>query len=493
MRSLIKRRGVTIALLGLSLPAVPLLAEEQPGNAELYTLYRQLREELAVVRAENRALRETIDARQAAEPSPVGSPPRPDAARAVADAPVTPSGETAAPVPALRNQAVPLQAEFKKSYLTFRSADGNISYKLDGRIMVDAGFVQNDKDNQKTNLLRSNTEVRLASLAIKTTLYRDWAGKFDLNLADTTRVKIRDMTLTYKGVPRTAFTVGNHKPQFGMEELSSSRWTTFMESGLPAAFVTGRRIGASATYWEEAFSVGATVFGDGWDKNPADTGNAEGVGWAARVVGRPFMQDDANKLLHLGAGYLVQQPQSADGTAKTIKFSSAPEADFVGYKFLNTGDLPGTREAATWGLELAGKWDKYYAQSEYLRTTVRRSNASQPVFSGWYAMVAAFLTDDSRTYSPEDGYFGAVLPNGPWGALELALRYSLLDLNDPGAGVLGGKARDATLGVNWYVNNNIIFRANYIHVDNDVNATGAGKLAGDDTLNIYGARMEYLF
>lgn len=476
------KTGLPLTLLALTLPATPLPAEE-PSNAQLYDLYLKLQEELAATRAENRALREEMNARNktaTTEPTPARVEGK------------KPPKDPATPPPAVKEQPIPLQAEFKKSYLTFRSADGHISYKIDGRIMLDAGFVKNTKETQ--NPLHSNTEIRLASLAIKTTLYRDWEGKFDLNLSDPGGFKVRDMTLAYTGLPRTSFKIGNHKPYFSMEELSSSRWVTFLESGLPVlALAPGRRIGMSATHWEESYSAGITLFGDSWNKDAATDNNPEGFGWSARVVGRPFVQDHANKVLHLGANYLVQQPQSSDRlSGDQFSISTRPEADFIDYKFLDTGKLKNTEDATTWGLEWAGKWDRFYAQSEYMRTTLHRNNNQpEPTFQGWYAMVAAFLTDDSRLYNLEDGHFGAVLPNGPWGAVELAARYSILDLND--AGILGGEARNATVGLNWYVNNNIIFRANYIRADQDAYATGAGKWTGDDTLNIFGARMEYLF
>jgi phosphate-selective porin OprO/OprP len=47
-----------------------------------------------------------------------------------------------------------------------------------------------------------------------------------------------------------------------------------------------------------------------------------------------------------------------------------------------------------------------------------------------------------------------------WGAFEIALRYSELDLND--GPVKGGKEDDWTIGANWYLGTHWKLQANYV-------------------------------
>ena len=50
---------------------------------------------------------------------------------------------------------------------------------------------------------------------------------------------------------------------------------------------------------------------------------------------------------------------------------------------------------------------------------------------------------------------------GEWGAWEIALRYSHLDLSD--SGVTGGLLNDVTVGLNWYLFHNLRWFLNYVY------------------------------
>ena len=76
-----------------------------------------------------------------------------------------------------------------------------------------------------------------------------------------------------------------------------------------------------------------------------------------------------------------------------------------------------------------------------------------------------------------------------FGGLELAARYSTIDLDD--GNVRGGSAEDITVGLNWYLNPNTLVRLNYAIVDVE-NAHGAGAI-GDGTINVFGMRFQVDF
>ena len=402
-------------------------------------------------------------------------------------------------------QAVPLNVKHERGYLTFESADGNIKYWLDGRIMLDTGSVSNSKDGVDQNSVYSETEFRRLRFAVKALFYKNWEGELDINFADledgVSAPEVKDAWIAYRGFPNTIIKVGNHKPHFSMDEVTTSRWVNLIErSMISDVFSPGRRIGVSVSHWSDAYTVGATIFGDEYNVESAREGASERFGWSARGVYRPIVSDDGGTILHLGVNLQNRPTQSDDDR---LRFRTRAESKIYrafgpgddGERYLNTGKFDAD-SADTFGLEAAVKKGRFYAQAEYMKTDVSENDddvLGDPEFSGWYVNAAWFLSGGEREYSLYDGEFGRVYPTSNKGAWELVVRYSTLDLNDLSAGIEGGSADNFTLGVNWYINNNFIIRANYTSADNDIYADNDGDFVGDDDLDIIGVRFHYMF
>jgi len=80
------------------------------------------------------------------------------------------------------------------------------------------------------------------------------------------------------------------------------------------------------------------------------------------------------------------------------------------------------------------------------------------------------LTGESRRYDSKRASFGRVTPRrtftdfkDSFGAVEMAFRYSHLDLDDKA--VNGGTLNDLTAAVNWYPNRNARVMANLIRAE----------------------------
>jgi phosphate-selective porin len=99
-----------------------------------------------------------------------------------------------------------------------------------------------------------------------------------------------------------------------------------------------------------------------------------------------------------------------------------------------------------------------------------------PSFFGIYGQASYILTGEQRPYDFYRGIFGAPIPEKPFkfasfrglGAWELAARLSYLDLNDNY--IIGGRETNLTLGLNWYLNQNMRMALNYVHgiIEKDV-------------------------
>jgi len=72
-----------------------------------------------------------------------------------------------------------------------------------------------------------------------------------------------------------------------------------------------------------------------------------------------------------------------------------------------------------------------------------------------------------------------------WGAWQVGLRFSYLDLNDKT--IQGGTISDWTAGLNWYLNPNMKFQLNYIAEYRDMSGVPPGWING------VGVRVAYDF
>ena len=135
-------------------------------------------------------------------------------------------------------------------------------------------------------------------------------------------------------------------------------------------------------------------------------------------------------------------------------------------RFVTTGAMDADN-ATVVGLEAALIWNSFSLQAEYVTSDVDSAPSGDPRFDAYYVMVSWFVTDEHRTYSKSKGAFGRILPEenldfdaGTWGALEIAVRFSSIDLTD---GLVKGRGlQDLTGGLNWYLNPNTRITLNYI-------------------------------
>ena len=319
-------------------------------------------------------------------------------------------------------------------------------------------------------------------------MYQDWDHKVEADFAGTTTggsfndVTITDAYLRYTGFKPFSFTAGNFKVPFSLEAVSSAKYITFMERGLPFAFLNLRALGGMVAANGDNWTTSVGAFGD---TVTSENDDDEGKSVAARVTYAPFFQSD--RVLHFGASGAwrgppknapddATMPCSPDNScAETVRFRSKPESNpindsITGGRLVDTGNIAGdVQYFSLVGAELAGVYGPLSFQGEYIRTDVDRSVGDSLVFDGYYGYVSWFLTGESRNYKADKGIFDILVPQKPFslttgglGAWELGARFSEIDLNDDG--VSGGRERDITAGLNWYPNPYIRFMANYIHV-----------------------------
>jgi len=391
----------------------------------------------------------------------------------------------------------PAQSDWENGILKFRSADGNFRTYFDVRMYLDGAVYFENKNKE---ILSNGTDVRRARFAVKVKLWKVWRAEWDIDAANYIKkdskkdneLEIKDLWFGYKGLRNTFIQIGQFKPQFSLNELISSRNITFLERAYPNVFTSDRRMGIGVTHWDCFNAAGlinnwyasAGVFGEnaeGIDKKSANDGYA----FAGRFVVAAMLQQD--RLLHIGASVLRQSPDAPqDGAAPSINIDARPETKVSRVQFLDTGDIFDVKYQDALSLEGAAEFGSLSIQGEYIKNYVKRLPKRPDMeFGGGYAFISWILTGENRPYAAEEAEFYRPQPKHVFGALELAFRYSHLNLTDMKAKVYGGKANDYTIALNWYVNPNIRFMLNYIMVDNSIYANGGadakgGKYIGDD-------------
>ena len=106
--------------------------------------------------------------------------------------------------------------------------------------MFDAAFYDQDKNN-----LGDGTELRSARLDVEGILHGDFGYEFEIDFADG-EANIKDAVLSYEALWPAKIMIGQFKEPFSLEELTRSKYITFMERSLPNEFAPGRSIGFGA-------------------------------------------------------------------------------------------------------------------------------------------------------------------------------------------------------------------------------------------------------
>jgi phosphate-selective porin OprO and OprP len=343
-----------------------------------------------------------------------------------------------------------------KGKLEISSQDGDFKWRLGGRIMADVALY--DEDNTD---LGSGTEFRRARLYMSGTVWKYWDFKSQFDFAED-GVSGKDIYMRYTGFKPAKITVGNFKEQFSLEELTSSKYITFLERALPIAFAPSRNMGVGIhTYFADMVTVAAGVFGEGVSDSPSNT--SEGYGTTGRVTFSPV--HEKSRAVHLGGGVSWRTPDDRN----TLRFRTRPESHISSTRLVDTGTLSGVDDYWRYNLEAAAVLGPFALQGEYFNTDVNRKSGfgSDLDFGGYYIQGSWFLTGESRNYKWTDGAFSGIKPKGVVGkggigAWQVGARFSNIDLTDNT--VIGGEEDNFTFALNWYPNANLRFMANYVHV-----------------------------
>ncbi len=358
------------------------------------------------------------------------------------------------------------------------------SFKPRGRVQMDAGGVDAPAGIAASRELGFGSEFRRAFIGFDGTMPGGFAYRTEVDVASGS-VEFTDVYLSYKASPKLTLTVGQHKPFWGLDELTSDLFTSMLEkASFTSAFGFERRLGVSATYADKALQVQLGVFSDSIADLGADTNNSYSVD--GRVVFAPKLGDGQ---LHLG---LSGHYRRFGDAALTARYRARPFIHTTDLRLVDTGNFSADGERGL-GAELAYINGRFHASAESYWQTALRPGLADPTFNGGYAEVGYLLTDDTTAY--KGGVYDRIRPRNPVGkggigAVQANLRYDWVDLSN--AGINGGQQQVMGASLLWMPTDYVRFILNYGHLwlDQAAVAAGATRKYQADTL---GMRAQFDF
>ena len=374
---------------------------------------------------------------------------------------------------------------FWKDGLRLETEDKRFKLRLGGRIHTDFAFFDQDGElKYAVGDEDDGVEFRRARINLQGEIYENVVFRTEYDFAGNTgEGKFKDVYLGLKGLPAVGnVLVGHFREPFGLERCTGVNYHTFMELGLPNVFAPNRNLGIMVhnTALDQRLRWAIGAFKD-VDDFPSDDDSDEDQGYAvtARVTGLPWYEQDGRRLLHLGLAYSHRNPDGESPRGAIRGWRTRPESHLANrYLDTDSGLLNGYRvvnarldDVDLWGAEAALVYGPLCVQGEYMTALTDTDFAGHMDFDGYYIQAGYFLTGEHRPYKTTDAAFTRVHPKRDfslgeergWGAWELALRYSSLDLND---GIIrGGQEDNFALGLNWYLNANTRLMLNYIYAD----------------------------
>ena len=395
-----------------------------------------------------------------------------------------------------------------KGKLQFEDKKNGNKFRFGGRLMADTTFALGDGDLESEGG-SPVTEFRRARLYASGVFQKFWKFKFQYDFAGQSGTSaptsgIRDAYIAYTGFKPVTVTVGHQKTPLSLEELTSSKYITFIErSQLVNGIVTdtggGRQYAISAKgYFSDMFTLAGAVYAGSANEDSAEDRN----GFTGRATFSPI--HEKTQAIHLGLGFDVTRAMNGGG----IDIDGEPEIH-PGNDIAET-DSDDHGESTTFVAEAAGVWGPWSLQAEYATVDVEDSPTERDVTAdAWYIYGSYYLTGESRRYNWKGGSFKQTkvknpLHKGGYGAWEVAARYTSGEFENADA-TDADEADILTLGLNWYPSNNVRFSANYVAIldtsdgaDRELGsgAGGDGDLtpgASGDDLDYFIARAQWYF
>ena len=334
-----------------------------------------------------------------------------------------------------------------------------------GRIMYDFNKI----DHYDEDISFTGSEFRRARIELSGEVAKNIGFLFQTEFAKGV-VRFKAMNIYFNDLPKIGgkLSIGNIHEPFSLDQLTSSKYITFIERATPTELILKWRLG----FLYENFNLfkGRMGLQMAYTLNGTNPGGVnfkieDGRNLSLRATGIVIDDKDSRQTLHLGASFSHAKPiKINENPEREFIIAVRPEAHMANVSLFHV--FEDAENAKVTGFEAAYTLGPFSIQGEFVHANVATKSENFSVPS-YYAYISYFITGEHRPYKYGENVFARVKPikdfnfKDKWGAVELAARYSSFDLSDAEQ----GKLNNITLGVNWYLNPRTRIMYNYILSD----------------------------
>jgi phosphate-selective porin OprO/OprP len=281
---------------------------------------------------------------------------------------------------------------------------------------------------------------------------------------------LKNAYLVLHFTPQFHFQTGKFQPPPSLELLQPSSNLLFVVRSVSSNLATPEDVGlqliGTVARGALTYQLGGTNGVNDGNTSDGDTGSSKDL--VARLFAQPFKNQARSPLQGLGIGVGLTTGGRDNQSVSNVNYRTAGHSTFFSYnsKVVATGTQSRLAPQLYYYAGPYGLMAEQITSRVDLRNGTTRGTMTN---RGWFVQASRVLTGEKASYAQD------VVPRKPldprtggWGAVELAVRYSQIDVDsaafrlgfaDPAASA--SKANALSLGLNWYLNAALKLQLNY--------------------------------
>lgn len=313
--------------------------------------------------------------------------------------------------------------------------------------------------------------------------YGEFYLKADASFSNN-KVSLKDIYVQYNVSDHSLVRGGHFSVPYGLQSAYGTAHKQFMAEPSSNVYQMGRRIGLMHSVWNDKvwLSYGAFADNKALTEGTNVTGK-QGYTVSERFVYKPICSD--GQLIQAGFSFAhIQAEATTKDAIPTISYKTGYLTAVDKTNAINAV-VDHARYENKWTAELAGIYKSFAIESQYYSSNIKRKDLPSFKSDGFYVVAKGMILNRSN-YKYQKDVAGIGTPSNK--TLELAVGYSMLNMNSNKAEIYGGKMDDISAGLAFYWNKYVTIRTNYSYIT--VKTTDEAPKA---KVNAFQCRVQYYF